>query len=453
MASGKQIYSKIEEQVNQLDRVKSTIESELRHNQRAQQTNEAKRLECMSTIAAVHVDALLDSAKTPVRAVTGEVDALIGRRDKAYNEILQQMDRSRTELRLADSALEKAQADFEATRARVYETLAKSGDFIEKRRLVDEAEKQVSLCQTVFSEISAEAQAKLPAYRNSPFFQYLMGRQFGTTEYAGKSLFKRLDAWIGKKIDYTQAKHDFDILNQLPGLAETKLQEARLIRDRATDNYRIIEQQIRRSHRYEEAEKAIGAARDKRDACREQIAEHHRSIDAYQTKNDSIMGLIKTKVQQTLSQFSLATIDRLTKETGSRSDDLALHQYQQLVEDAPRLEEQEREIQARLQKAAQDFKKAKTLRDTFVSNNYDSSRREFDAGFNIDRLIAGYLIGQFSLNDFDRNCSSNSSIVHEQVASQSQSGSLDSSGGGGEVGYTSDGFSGASETGVTTGGF
>jgi hypothetical protein len=452
MASGKQIYSKIEQQVNHLDRVKSNIESELRKNQNAQQANQAKRIECMNTISTVHVDALLDGSKAPVRAVNNEVDGLIKRRNEAYRDVLIEMDRSRTNLRLADGGVDQAQADFEAMRSRVYEDLAKSGDFIEKRRLMDEALKHAENCKAVALDIKDETTEKLVAYRNDPIFQYLMARRFGANDYVGKGLFRPLDAWLSKKIDYTQAKHDFDVMSQLPDLAQSKVEEARLAANRASDEYRVIEQQVRRNHRYDDFEKAVVTAKEKREECRNQIATHQKAIDAFQTKNDGIMDTIKKKVLDTMAQFSFATLDRLTKETGSRSDDLALHQYQELNEEAPRLAEQEREIQARLQKAAQDFKKVKTLRDSFSSNNYDSSRREFSSSFDIDRMMQGYLIGQFSINDFDRSCSSSSSITRESsVSYRNESSGWNNGGGNGGSGGSDFTTSGSiSDSGGTT---
>ncbi|MDT8925361.1 hypothetical protein RBE51_21430 [Pseudomonas taiwanensis] len=429
MATGKQIYSKIEERVNQLDRAKSSIEAELRRNQHAQQANEAKRLECMSTIATIHVEALLDKTKNPVRAVTSEVDSLVSRRDQAYQDVLLQMDRSRTALRLSDVAVDQAQADFEAMRIRVYEELARSGDFREKRRMMDEANACVDTCVQVAAEIHKETAEKLVAYQADPLFRYLLARRYGNTDYLGKGLFRRLDGWVSKKIDYTQAKHDFDVLTQLPGLADAKVVEARLAVARATDNYRIIEQQVRHQHRYDEMEKAVTQAKAKREDCRKQIAEHQKAIDDFQSKEDSIMGQITRKVRDTMAQFSFATLDRLTKDTGSSADDLALRQYQQLNDEAPILAAQEREIQGRLQQAAQDFKKTKALRDSYASNGYDSSRREFPGSFDIDRLMAGYLVGHYSLDDFERTCASNSSVVQQTQSYQSNSSSISSSSG------------------------
>jgi len=431
MATGKQIYSKIEERVNQLDRAKSSIEGELRRNQHAQQANEAKRLECMSTIASIHVEALLDKTKNPVRAVTSEVDSLVSRRDQAYQDVLLQMDRSRTALRLADVAVDQAQADFEAMRNRVYEDLAKSGDFREKRRRLDEANGYLDTCVQVAAEIHKEAAEKLVAYQTDPLFRHLLARRFGDADYLGKGLFRSLDGWLSKKIDYTQAKHDFDVLTQLPGLADAKVVDARLAVDRATDNYRVIEQQVRRQHRYDEVEKAVAQAKNKREDCRKQIAEHQKAIDDFQSKEDGIMGQITRKVRETMSQFSFATLDRLTKDTGSRADDLALRQYQQLNDEAPILAAQEREIQGRLQQAAQDFKKTKALRDSYASNGYDSSRREFPGSFDIDRLMAGYLVGHYSLTDFERTCASNSNVVQQTISHQSSNSSSWSSGSGG----------------------
>jgi hypothetical protein len=441
MTNGKQVYNGIQSEVDRLDRAKFTIESELRKNQRDQQYTESKRLECLTVIAQVHVNALLDQGTTghgEVKAVSMEIEGLIRKRNAAYKQVLSTIDEGRTALRLADEAVTSAESNFEAVRVKVYADLAQSSDVANKRALSDEADRTVFKADELVAEVTDEATEKLLPYRNSPIFQHLLARQFCTDTYQGSGLFARLDRWLAKKIDYTQAVHDFSVMNQLPALAAQKAQDARTAQSRANDEYKVLEQQARHRYNIDGAEKAVKDAKAQRELCRERIGLDQRAMVDYTSKTDPMMATINKRVRDLMGQFSIDTLDRLTRATVDDADELALRQYRELSNELPGLMGREQELQRQLDQAAQDFRKVKTLRDRFSSQNYDSSNRKFDSDFDLNAVLTGYMLGQISQNDFDRNCERNSTVVRE-------SSSYDYNGNSGNNG--NNGFSGGSSFG------
>jgi hypothetical protein len=432
MTNGKQVYNGIQSEVDRLDRTKFTIEGELRKNQRDQQYTESKRLECLTVIAQVHVNALLNQGATghgEVKAVSMEIEGLIRKRNSAYKQVLSTIDEGRTALRQADEAVTSAESNFEAVRVKVYADLAQSPDVANKRALSDEADRTVFKADELVAEVTDEATEKLLPYRNSPIFQHLLARRYGTNTYQGSGLFARLDRWLAKKIDYTQAVHDFSVMNQLPALAAQKAQDARVAQSRANDEYKVLEQQARHRYNIDGAEKAVQESKAQRELCRERIALDQRAMVDYTSKTDPMMDTINKRVRDLMGQFSLDTLDRLTRATVDDADEHALRQYRELSNELPGLVEREQELQRQLDQAAQDFRKVKTLRDRFTSQNYDSSNRKFDSNFDLNAVLTGYMLGQISQNDFDRNCERNSNVVRETSSYSTNTNSGFSNGG------------------------
>jgi chromosome segregation ATPase len=129
-----------------------------------------------------------------------DVDLARGRLTEAQRQAQEAVERqSRLERELA-AAL---QADQE------FQTLS-------RRALESEAELQRD--EERVAEIQREAREKLPAYRTSRLFQYLVEQRYGLAEYRGRGLVKRLDRWVANLVDYPHAVRSYRFLLTTPEL-------------------------------------------------------------------------------------------------------------------------------------------------------------------------------------------------------------------------------------------
>jgi len=65
-------------------------------------------------------------------------------------------------------------------------------------------------------EADAEREQQTRPYRSDPLFSYLMRRQYGTSEYRGRGLVARLDAWVASLVDFGVTRRRYETLADWP---------------------------------------------------------------------------------------------------------------------------------------------------------------------------------------------------------------------------------------------
>lgn len=177
------------------------------------------------------------------------------RKEGRVRELKSQLDddnelRARLETGLIElnERLDNAEQRQQEIAAQVEKYLTEQVDFVELSKRAAMAEVALQRAQDNLDEVSQDAARKLPAYEEDGLFNYLKERQFGAPLYQHRGITRRMDRFVAKLIDYTQAKRNYDYLTNTPtamrkiiaedsAALDTVMAEIQQHRDRAANEF------------------------------------------------------------------------------------------------------------------------------------------------------------------------------------------------------------------------
>jgi hypothetical protein len=166
--------------------------------------------------------------------VRSELEALRGRRDSRLRELAAEVAAADAErARLEDevtAVTRQLEAQVAARDERQRAAAARLAEDPEFQRLASEAaraELRLERDEARADEVEREAAEKLPAFEQSRLFRYLHERGFGTPEYRGRGIVRRIDRWVAGLVDYAQARASYDFLRSMPGLVDQEVARRR----------------------------------------------------------------------------------------------------------------------------------------------------------------------------------------------------------------------------------
>ena len=298
-----------------------------------------------------------------------------------------------------------------------------------------------------------EQKDKTPAYERDPFFAYLSRRRYGTGAAAGNAVTRRLDRWVASVTDYEAVRGRYDLLNALPGHAESALEKDRKTLAVAAPPLEKLEAQVidrngmtpvlKRGERlYAEREEARKALRDAEAALRaltgELAALHDERGSYFETAIDGIEAYLDGR--------SLGELVAMARETRDPRDDVLVAR---LAETDARLAD----LRARLadhkeerSSLASRLGELEDLRDRFEREDWNGRRSQFDDSLNMNALLLGFMAGRHSSSRLYRTLRR-----HQNFRPIGDSG-FGSGGGFGGGGFSSGGGFGGGGGGFSTGG-
>lgn len=451
---GTRVVSDIQRVVDDEDSKKTIIARQLRRNEQAQEEQRRIKFDSLAKISETYLESMLDKkAGSDVRMVSADIEHLISQREKHYAEIESTVEGDREELKVAQEAHSQAQAALSSLKEVIYAETAKDPVIQALRQRVEYARDIAENAEALTLSITDEVNSKLVAYHADPVFRHLKLRGYDTDAYKGTGLYARLDGWLGRAINFRQARHDFDMMRALPAAAKARETEVEKTHDQLKAELEAAIQLVRNTHNLDGAERKLHAASEKLRLCQEHINRDQDAINSFLNKTDAMMGRVRDRVKEVMGNFSIPTLERLVSSTSSSDDDVALDNYQQAVRREKQLSEEETTLRKELGDAEERFRRAKRARDQFKNSGYDRSDREFDSGFDMNTLMLGYMAGSLSLNDFSNRCDRDSEIIRPAptyTAPSSDSGFKSSNGFGG--GSNENGFTTSNNFGGDSGG-
>lgn len=426
---GTRVVSDIQRVVDEEDSKKTAIARLLRRNEQSQEDQRRIKFDSLAKISDTYLESILDKKDgKDVRAISADIEHLLTQREKHYAEIESTVEGDREELKVAQDGHAQAQAALGALKETIYTEIAQSPAIQALRQRVESARDIAENAEALTDSITSEVKAKLVAYQNDPVFQHLKRRGYDTNDYQGSGLYARLDGWLGRAINYRQAKHDFDMMQALPGAAKGRETDVEKAYEQLKAELEASIKLVRTTHNLEGAERKLHAASEKLRLCQEHINRDQDAINSFLNKTDAMMGRVRDRVKEVMGNFSLPTLERLVSSTATSADDEALGNYQQAVRREKQLGEEEITLRGQLSEAEDRFRRAKRARDQFKNSGYDRSDREYGSGFDMNALMLGYMAGNLSLNDFSSRCDRDSEIIRPAPTyTTSSSSSSDSS--------------------------
>jgi hypothetical protein len=265
------------------------------------------------------------------------------------------------------------------------------------------AENELKRNELRVAEMREEVAEKLPAYEQSRLFQYLYRRGYGTAEYKGRGLTKRLDRWVARLVKYNKNRQGYNFLRVTPELMVAEVERRRGEFTKLMEQIESIEDAI---------SDEIGLTRvlDEGNRLGQQREEHLAELNRLENLRATIEADI-AQLQASENEYYQAGVDRLKEFLGSLEESALEYRTRvtpQTTDDAVfvGIKDLNRELRnARIQsqgdrKILDDRQKVVSGLDEllrqFRSAEFDSRRSFFSPRLDVDVVITRYLRGQCS---------------------------------------------------------
>jgi chromosome segregation ATPase len=166
--------------------------------------------------------------------VRDELATVVDRQERARAELSGRRDRFdescrsfQQQLNDASRQLDDVTQQIAATESEIAHTLATDEEFQRLSQQALAAEHELQQNEERAEQIQREAEAKLPAYRESRLFQYLYQRGFGTPAYQHRGIVRSLDRWVADLIDFRRSRRSFEFLQKSPELVTREITRRR----------------------------------------------------------------------------------------------------------------------------------------------------------------------------------------------------------------------------------
>lgn len=327
------------------------------------------------------------------------------------------------------------------------ELLLKDKSFSELADKFTQAETMLSDAEILNSDIQAEVSTKLAEFDTHPIYHYLTQRHFEQPEYKGKWIFRHLDSWLARQVDYPRNRRNYLMLQSMSAEAERR-------KDDASQRYHSLFE--KRQVMIDKAATQVGftAVNDRLERIQSGIDSGSDDIKRlHETLRDNINGhgelfaSISEKIASIMAQLPLSKLNDLVLKTESPQDDLLFKNLLMNKNKIAALENTITEIHPQWLNVSAQYDRIHKLNQEFIDSNLSASKYAYDIGVRqIESMLETLVIGDIYSQHFSEILRG----VRYIPVSNSSSGS--SSSGGGFFSSSSGGGHGSSTLSSSGGG-
>ncbi len=411
MHTGRDVHSDLVRRIRKVRREVAREEERIRDLQHQVAESGERRAETVRALAEFHLPGMdeesvagtLAGMESGIRAIHEDKKRRLGEVERAIPERRGVVEVAEAGLATVTDALNETGRERARLARVVYGELQEMPRWRRLFEQVRRLEARVTASEKRHEAALRERREKTPAYERDPFFAYLSGRRYGTRAAAGNPLSRRLDRWVAGVTDYEAVRGRYDLLNALPGHAESALDGDRKALAVATPPLERLEAQVierngmtpvleQGERLYAEREKARKALREAEAALRaltEELAALHDERGSYYEK--AIDG-----IEDYLEGRSLDELVAMARETGDPRDDVLVAELREVAAHLADLRARLAECREERSRLASRLNELEELRDRFEREDWNGRRSRFDRSLDMDALLLGFLAGRHS---------------------------------------------------------
>lgn len=193
-----------------------------------------------------HVAQLFADARRELDMVQLRQRARIGELRDALTAAAGKRDEVEGRLEVTTERLDQLVSERTRLEALVAERLAADAEFQRLTADAGHATAALERDEARVEELQTESRAKLPAYRGSRLFRYLLDIGFGTPNYTKKGFVRSMDRMVAKLVDWPRTKAGYDFLNTIPKLVAVEVERRREEFESTMEKLDAMEERIER---------------------------------------------------------------------------------------------------------------------------------------------------------------------------------------------------------------
>ncbi|MBI5066092.1 hypothetical protein HZA97_07690 [Candidatus Woesearchaeota archaeon] len=411
--SGSDGESKIRGKVNELQSKQNSLSTQLTNYENKIDSLMNERERCLSNLALIYLPELdAKSVETTLKQVQAQVKDVF-RQKQALRESLEgQMqsalnDKGLLESRLAvvtDQLNQKAE-ERDAIVEKVNAELAGRDEYPQLNATAEVKGKELAENKTTLEQFKADAKKKLEAYKSNELFMYLVNRQFGKPAplYNHGRLVRNWDRAVARLVNFEENKKNYDFLMMMPELMDAELERRQSAYKEVASKVEAMVKEVQESYGLPKVMKEGASLGDEREKILQRIKQKE---EAYQrctqdrkeldtTKGEYYEKAVK-RIKDFLKGDSIADLKRMAKETPDSRDDALVNRMEQIDTEVRNFKDNAKETIAARDAVSNKLDGLNSILNNYRSKDYEGSRSYFESGFDMDSLIAGYLLGRIT---------------------------------------------------------
>jgi DNA repair exonuclease SbcCD ATPase subunit len=412
MPSGRQVYARLSEEIEQLDGEATRLAQEVEGLEGEIGTIESRRTGAYRALAELHLpDLTAESVGTTLKDLVERLLDILQEKKRERSDcsaLLKEAVREEAHLRdrltEATARLDLLEDETERLEALVEGDLGERDGYriLEARAL--QAQHRVVQGTARLEAAEAEREERVPAYHADPLFSYLKARGFGSASAKGNFLSRHLDRWVADVVGFESADESYQFLNQIPAqVAEVLDRDRQALRDLGQQMASMEREAADRLGLSEALQRREASIRE-RGSVVEQLESIRRDRDHFRARLDALAntrGEFYEKAMGDLQAYlraePLAGLEVQARETRDPRDDEIVAELARLQSAATDLSAKAEPLREESESTSAKLRALRVLQAEFVKNGYDSSRSTFGHDFDMGSLLSGYLAGHHDL--------------------------------------------------------
>lgn len=456
--SGSAVHKKIKEQIREVESQHSTLESDLYSVEQTLGNLTTEREGCYNSLAINYLPELVAEAiQSTLREVREDVEEIFGKKQERRKEIEKLMSENRAFNSKLESRvdgltgqIEQKAKERDKTVKEIESSLSKIVNYTETDTEAKKAEARLQQNKQRIAEVEEEAKNKLPAFEGNKIFNYLLRAGYGTSQYEGNGLRKRLDSWVAEKVNFAKNKECYDFLKSMPELMKQEVARRQEELDSVVKKLQGIEAEEEKKYSLPEI---VAQAKKLLEQRQELIAQDQQQDKLYayliqeRQEMDSQKDPYHIKAVQTLKSFlkgeQITNLKARARQTKGTEDDNLVNRIEEIDAEIRQLKDKAKDVREQRDSLGTKLDDIRNIENRFRTKDYEGSYSHFSDGFDIVPLIAAYMVGRMSAGDINSKIDSSQHTstpsYHSSYDYSSSSSSHSSSGGFGGGSFSSGG--------------
>ncbi|WP_192878432.1 hypothetical protein [Limnobaculum parvum] len=363
------------------------------------------------------------------------------------SQINQLIDQLKSQIADLNNRLSTLKQKAEKDRQKYDELTAEAGA-LEKRRddllsqnpaFVSLNEKYIQLDNEALSidelnhQIQEEANSKLADYETNSSFHYLIQRKFGQPDYRGRWIFRNLDSWLARQVDFPRNFRNYNMLHAM---------KQEIVKRQLAVNQQLNVLSAERDSMIAGAEQRVGLTELNRQLARlEKVLDEdniniknlHEELRKNITGDGVLFESVTAKIAEVMQTLPLDKLNELTLKTESSLDDELLQRALATKNSIASFENDIATLYPEWVRVGTEYDRIHAMAQSFINSDLNRSQYRYDIGMNqIETILVSIFSGDFgsrhlleilkSVRYIPSNNSSSSSSYGSSSSSSSSGG-------------------------------
>lgn len=264
--------------------------------------------------------------------------------------------------------------------------------YVSLLNIFKEAEENINKETRNFEELQEEFSNKLAQYKQNQYYNYLIKRNFGENNYKSLGIFRNLDTWVARFINFAENYKNQKILEALLKESQLRYDNKKELYQSALKQKEEIEKNIENNLKLPQLKNELAKSEQILANYKKQNEETNKDFIATQQGKSNEFYEIANQLARLLQQQSLNTLEQLTLQTESSEDDILFQQISKLNKQIQQLETQLLTLQQSVDTLGQTYNRINQTLYIFRQNNIPNSFYEYNfSSSNLNKLLNNLL--------------------------------------------------------------